>query len=129
MAFKFQEPGSQDSGVQLPRTTGIERTALAMAVIFQDSIQCTALYRSTRHGEVEVTRYDHSMAFLQIFNVGLTLLVATARSHSFIIEARAIVGGSFVGAPGYPRGYGIGQASTHCSGLADCQSESRDTHL
>lgn len=108
MTFKFQEPGSQDSGVQLPKTTGIERTALVMAVMFQDSMQCTALYRPTRHGEVEVTRYEHSMAFLQIFNVGLTLLVATARSHSFIVEARTIVGGSFVGTPGYPRGYGTG---------------------
>lgn len=108
LTFRFQEPGSQDSGIQLARASGIARAALVMAVIFQDSIHCTMLYRSTRHGEVEVARYKHSMAFLQIFNVGLTLLVATARSHSFIVEARTIVGGSFVGTPGYPRGYGTG---------------------
>lgn len=46
------------------------------------------------------------MACLQVLSTGLALLVAIVRSHSFIIEARTVVAGTFVGTPGYPRGYG-----------------------
>jgi hypothetical protein len=34
-------------------------------------------------------------------------LVALAQCHSYVVEARKVVRGTFVGAPGYPRAYGM----------------------
>ena len=36
-------------------------------------------------------------------------LVAFAQCHSYVVEARRVVRGTFVGAPGYPRAYGMVQ--------------------
>lgn len=36
----------------------------------------------------------------------LALLITVVRGHSYVVEAREVVHGTFVGRPGYPRGYG-----------------------
>lgn len=48
------------------------------------------------------------MLFIKIFIAALSL-VTLSQCHSYVIEARKIIQGTFVGAPGYPRAYGTVQ--------------------
>lgn len=43
------------------------------------------------------------------FCVAALSLFALAQCHSYVVEARKVEKGTFVGAPGYPRAYGMTQ--------------------
>ena len=51
---------------------------------------------------------DFAMLPANIYIATLSL-VALAQYHSYVVEARRVVRGTFVGAPGYPRAYGMVQ--------------------
>lgn len=55
---------------------------------------------------------DFVMLPVEIYIATLSL-IASAQCHSYVVEARKVVRGTFVGAPGYPRAYGMVQTPQH----------------
>lgn len=56
--------------------------------------------------DLYLTDVDFTMPFIKLYIVILSL-IALAQCHSYVVEARKTVQGTFVGAPGYPRAYGM----------------------
>ena len=55
------------------------------------------------------TGHETVMPSVKTYVVTLSL-VALVQCHSYVVEARRVVQGTLVGAPGYPRAYGTADA-------------------
>jgi hypothetical protein len=56
--------------------------------------------------DLYLTDADFTMPSIKIC-IAILALIALAQCHSYVVEARKTVQGTFVGAPGYPRAYGM----------------------
>lgn len=63
---------------------------------------------SDTHPDTYITVLGLTMPSFE-FCVAALSLVALAQCHSYVVEARKVEKGTFVGAPGYPRAYGMVQ--------------------
>lgn len=63
------------------------------------------------------TDFELAMTSIKIYVATLSL-VALVQCHSYVVEARTIIQGTFIGAPGYPRAYGMFQTFRAMSWLA-----------
>jgi hypothetical protein len=70
------------------------------------------LYQSVMYSAALLDPWSANVDFVMLpanIYIATLSLVALAQCHSYVVEARRVVQGTFVGAPGYPRAYGMVQ--------------------